>query len=186
MPKRSIRSRYLAERKSRPSAVCLAASRDIQRRFLLTTLFRDAGCLALYSAIHNEVLTDRVAERALADGKCLAYPRTRGDRLEFVRARAQADMAVGKFGVLEPLDGEVLSAAQLDLVVVPGIVFDRSGHRLGYGRGFYDRALALCREDCVTVGFAYDFQLVAELQVAQHDQRLSALVTESCFMNFNA
>ena len=186
MPKRSIRSRYLAERKSRPAASCLAASREIQRRFLASNLFLDAGCLALYSAIHNEVLTDQVAERALEQGKTLAYPRTRGDHLEFVRTRTQKDMAVGSFGVLEPRDGELVPVEKLDLVVVPGVVFDCSGHRLGYGRGFYDRALSACRADCAKVGFAYDFQLVATLPVAQHDKQLSALVTESRILNFNA
>ena len=186
MPKRSIRSRYLAERKSRPHALCLAASREIQQRFLDSSLFRDAGCLALYSAIHNEVLTDAVAERAIEAGKSLAYPRTGKDHLEFVRVRAQADLAEGKFGVLEPRGSELVPAEKLDLLVVPGVVFDLSGHRLGYGRGFYDRALSECRADCAKVGFAYDFQLAEVLPAEQHDERLTALVTESRILNFTA
>jgi 5-formyltetrahydrofolate cyclo-ligase len=186
MPKRSIRSRFLAERRSRPHAICVAASREIQQRFLLSSLFGDAGCLALYSAIHNEVGTDAVAEHALELGKTLVYPRTTDDHLEFVRVRARADMVTGRFGVLEPQGGELVPVEKLDLVVVPGVVFDSSGHRLGYGRGFYDRALSGCRADCAKVGFAYDFQLVTTLPAAQHDKRLSALVTESRILNFNA
>ncbi len=186
MPKRSIRSRFLAERKSCPQALCHAASREIQQRFLNSSLFREAGCLALYSAIHNEVLTDVVADRALEVGKTLAYPHTGEDSLEFVRVRTLADLAPGKFGVLEPQDGERLALEKLDLIVVPGVAFDLSGHRLGYGRGFYDRALSVCRADCARVGFAYDFQLVTALPAAQHDKRLSALVTESRILDFTA
>jgi 5-formyltetrahydrofolate cyclo-ligase len=73
----------------------------------------------------------------------------------------------------------------LDLVVVPGVVFDRAGHRLGYGRGFYDRALHECRTDCMKVGFAYTFQVVDALPIVEeHDRALSVLMTEQETLNF--
>ena len=186
MPKRSIRDQFLAERKSRSCEACLSSSVEIQQRFLQSSMFRRADCLALYSPIHNEVLTDRVSRRALDVGKTLVYPRVKGDDLEFVEVLDPADLAPGLFGVLEPQGGRLVSIKALDLVVVPGVVFDQTGHRLGYGRGFYDRALALCRTDCSKVGFAYDFQLLATLPAAKYDQRLSVLVTENCTLNFTA
>ena len=186
MPKRSIGSRFLTERKARSHASCLTASQKIQTRFLNSDLFRDARCLALYSAIHNEVHTQVVAEHALSIGKILAYPRVRKDVLEFARVQAPGDMAAGSFGVLEPCSKEPVPLDGLDLVVVPGIVFDLAGHRLGYGRGFYDRTLAGCRADCAKVGFAYDWQLVETLPATCHDRRLTALVTESRMLDFSA
>ena len=186
MPKRSIRSQFLAERKSRPIETCIGSSVKIQQRFLQSSSFRDASCLALYSAIHKEVLTETVFKQALAVGKTLVYPRIKGDELEFVEVLTPADLAPGAFGVLEPQGHTLVPIESLDLVVVPGVVFDHAGHRLGYGRGFYDRALAACRSDCVRVGFAYDFQLIEALPVAGHDKTLSVLMTESRTLNFIA
>ena len=63
--------------------------------------------------------------------------------------------------------------------------FDRTGHRLGYGRGYYDRALEKCRPDCQKVGFAYDFQVIGTLPIMEeHDRTLSVLMTEQRRLNF--
>ena len=186
MPKRSIRAQFLAKRKSCSIETCIRLSVEIQNRLLLSNLFREAACLALYSAIHNEVSTDTVFLRALELGKILAYPRVKDDVLEFVEVLSQADLVPGVFGVLEPGGDKLVPLEKLDLIVVPGVVFDQSGHRLGYGRGFYDRALAVCRADCVKVGFAYNFQLAEKLPTVEHDKTLSVLMTESRTLNFTA
>jgi len=186
MPKRSIRAQFLTERKSCPVDTCISLSAEIQQRFLQSKLFYDAECLALYSAIHNEVQTDTVSRRALEVGKTLAYPRIKDDVLEFVEVLSSADLAPGAFGVLEPQGNKLVPTEMLDLIVVPGVVFDQVGHRLGYGRGFYDRALTVCRDDCMKVGFAYDFQLTASLPSAEHDKALSVLMTENCTIDFTA
>ena len=186
MPKRSIRAQFLAERKSCPIDTCVGLSVEIQNRLLLSNLFREADCLALYSAIHNEVSTDAVFIQALELGKTLAYPRVKDDVLEFVEVLNRTDLVPGRFGVLEPCGHKLVPVEKLDLIVVPGVVFDQDGHRLGYGRGFYDRALAVCRADCVKVGFAYNFQLVEKLPTVEHDKTLSVLMTESRTLNFIA
>ena len=186
MPKRSIRAQFLAERKSRPIETCIGLSVEIQNRLLLSCPFRKAACLALYSAIHNEVSTDKVFMRALELGKTLVYPRVKDDALEFVEVLSQADLVPGMFGVPEPSGHKLVPVEKLDLIVVPGVAFDQGGHRLGYGRGFYDRTLAACRADCARVGFAYNFQLVETLPTGAHDKTLSVLMTESRTLNFTA
>jgi 5-formyltetrahydrofolate cyclo-ligase len=149
-------------------------------------LFRDARCLALYSAIHNEVSTDEVVAQALDQGKALAFPRVSGQDLEFVVIESCAELVSGAFGVKEPQGRSLVAVEEIDLIVVPGVVFDRRGHRLGYGRGYYDRALAKCQSHCKKVGFAYDFQLVEELPASDYDEALSVLITESQTLNFSA
>lgn len=186
MPKRPIRTRLLAERRARSLEACIGPSVEIQKRFLCSEWFCRADCLALYSAIHNEVLTDTVARQALEVGKTLVYPRIMGEDLEFVEIQALEELAPGAYGVLEPQGDRPVAAEKLDLVVVPGVAFDEVGHRLGYGRGFYDRALSVCRADCTKVGFAYDSQLLAGLPCAEHDQKLSVLMTESRTLDFTA
>lgn len=184
MPKRSIRSRFLAERKALSLNRCAALSKEVQEQFLRSGCLLQADCVALYSAIHNEVNTESVARQVLAAGKRLVYPRVCGEALEFVEVPGLDALTPGAFGVLEPRSGPTVSIADLDLVVVPGVVFDRTGHRLGYGRGYYDRCLSLCREDSVKVGFAYDFQVVETLPTAGHDRTLSLLMTDKRIFDF--
>jgi 5-formyltetrahydrofolate cyclo-ligase len=186
MPKRSIRSHFLIERKSRSSQICADSSAEIQRRFMSSGFFRDARHLALYSAIHNEVSTDEIVKQALDSDKSLVFPRVSGEDLEFVEIESPAELVSGAFGVKEPKGCSLVPVENVDLIVVPGVAFDQRGHRLGYGRGYYDRALARCQDHCIKVGLAYDFQLVEELPVTDFDETLSLLITESQTLNFSA
>lgn len=158
---------------------CLALSLQIQSRLLGSSLYAEAGCLALYSAVHNEVQTEQIARRAIADGKRLLYPRVAGSLLEFAEVQSPADLRVGAFGILEPATAARASHAGIDVLVVPGIAFDQAGHRLGYGRGFYDRVLASCGRHTLCVGLAYDFQVLEKLPVEPHDRALAAVMTET-------
>lgn len=153
---------------------------------MCSDFFREARCLALYSAIHNEVSTDEILGQALDRGKSLVFPRVSGEDLEFVLIESPSELVSGAFGVKEPKSCNLVPVEKLDLIVVPGVVFDQRGHRLGYGRGYYDRALAKCQSHCMKVGFAYDFQLVEELPATDYDETLSMLFTESQTLNFSA
>lgn len=186
MPKRPIRAQFLAKRKMLACDVVAALSKTVQRRFLQSNVFHESDCLGLYSSIHNEVRTDEVASLILQTGKTLAYPRVSEKGLEFVKVSSLTDLAPGMFNVLEPLGACVVPVHDLDLVVVPGVVFDRGGHRLGYGQGFYDRTLAECRRNSLSVGFAYDFQLVDKLPVLEHDRTLNMIMTETETLNFTS
>ena len=128
MPKRSIRAQFLTERKALPQARRDKLSEQIQKKFLCSELFAEVKFLALYSAVHNEVSTDMVGNSALAAGKRVAYPRVAGESLEFVEVASLDDLAPGAFTVPEPRKGDRVPLGALDLVVVPGIVFDRTGH----------------------------------------------------------
>ena len=70
----------------------------------------------------------------------------------------------------------------MDVVVVPGSVFDRSGYRTGYGGGYYDRFLE--NTDAIRVGVCFDFQLVDDVFPEEHDKRMDFIITEKNFLNF--
>lgn len=184
MPKRTIRGQVLAQRRHLSAESCVHLSLLIQERFLISDLYRQADSLGLYSAVHNEVQTEQVARRALADGKRLYYPRVRGEALEFVTVRSVAELVPGSFGILEPTGADLMAWTELHLLVVPGVAFDACGHRLGYGKGYYDRALTQCPPAVERVGFAYEFQVVERLPVDAHDCRLTRLVTEQRVLRF--
>ena len=163
---------------------CLALSLEIQDRFLNSDYYQGADCLALYSAVSNEVLTEEVALQAISCGKQVVYPRVSGAGLEFVAIQDLAELVAGTFGVLEPQGGRLVDVAAIDVLLVPGVAFDRDGHRLGYGKGYYDRTLAECPASSVHIGLAYDFQLIDALPVGEHDRPVSVLMTESCTLRF--
>ncbi len=110
----------------------------------------------------------------------------RDAELEFVRVDSRADLAHGAFGVMEPSGRDLVAPAQLDLVVVPGVAFDRSGYRLGYGKGFYDRALHDTTAKTVHVGLSYEFQLVGALPAEKHDIGMDLIVTEEHILRFRS
>jgi 5-formyltetrahydrofolate cyclo-ligase len=184
MPKRLIREKLLAARRHCSAETCLTLSGLIQARFLLGDAYRQAGCIGLYSPLLNEVQTELVARRCLADEKRLVYPRVTGEELQFVEVFSHEELSPGAFGIPEPSGQGVVALEDLDVLVIPGVGFDLSGHRLGYGKGYYDRALASALPGLERVGFAYEFQVVERLPAADHDCRLTQLVTEQRLLRF--
>lgn len=150
-----------------------------QQRLLATELYVAAQSLALYCPIHNETATQDIFLMACRQGKQVFYPRVAKEHLHFVQINSLTQLVAGSFGVLEPATSLVASRQQPELILVPGLAFDRRGHRLGYGRGYYDRYLAGCSDRVLRVGFSYSFQLCDALPVGAHDQILDALITDA-------
>ncbi len=157
-------------------------SQAIWRQVQRLKAFREAKTVCCYVALPYEVQTWRMIEQMLARGKRvvvpLAQPRTKRLRLSEVRDPAR-DLARGAFGVWEPVRPALRPVAvrDLDLVLVPGLAFDRRGHRLGHGHGYFDRFLARVPKATSTVGLAYRFQLLDRLPAATHDRAVQTILT---------
>ncbi len=179
--KERVRSELLERRREMAFEDVYRKSSLIQRRLIDSPFYAAARAVLLYSSFSNEVLTDEVFESALRDGKESAYPRVLrggGRHLAFFKVKSLKELAPGSYDIPEPAEREErASAGSFDLVVVPGVAFDEKGGRLGYGKGYYDRALSGVR--CPIVALAYDFQVLKEeIPVEPHDVRVSAIVTE--------
>lgn len=179
MPKQSIRERLLAERRHLAPATCFSRSLLAQRRLLQTPEFQSAHTVGLYSPILNEVFTETLFEVARSLKKRVLYPRVDKNQLEFVVVEERNELAHGRFGVLEPTGQAICGAGDIDFLVIPGVAFDLSGFRLGYGKGFYDRALAHWTGRGVLAGLCFDFQVLEKLPAESHDVRLDLVLTES-------
>lgn len=178
MPKKSIRSEILARRRSLAAETCLHRSLLVQQRLMETPEFRKSTAVALYSPVRNEVFTELVFQKALAMGKLVAYPRVNGAEIEFIQVVEDSELVPGAFGVLEPKGARTVSVTSLDMIITPGVAFDRSGHRLGYGKGFYDRILHGIRKPGVLAGLCFELQLVDKLPAEEHDVRMDMVITE--------
>lgn len=137
------------------------------------------GCLAGYLPIRSEIDPQPAMARLAARGAALAVPVMSGPEaaLWFCCWTPGAPTRTGPFGVAIPLDDYPM---QPDVVIAPLLAFDRTGARLGYGGGYYDRTLAAIRaaRPVLAVGLAYAAQEVAALPVEPTDQPLDMIVTE--------
>ena len=184
MPKRTLRSATLAKRRELTAQQVSAHSLAIQLRFLELPEFQRSGLLALYAPIHNEVETSFVAGEALAAGRGVLYPAVSGNDLLFRRVAALDELVPGSYGIPEP-SGEPYPPDEVDLIVVPGVAFDLSGLRVGYGKGYYDRTLHRLEGSGRLVGFCFDFQLVEEIVGEPHDVTMDLIVTEQRVVRVN-
>src|SRR3990170_3117847 len=161
--KERLRKRFLEIRRELSFEEVYRLSARVQERFLLTPGYRRSRHLCLYSSFQNEVLTEEILRRAVSDGKDVYYPSVvRGIRhLEFYRVKDPGELSPGSYDIPEPRHRESgASPGVFDLVVVPGVVFDLRGARLGFGKGYYDRALR--EAGCAVVALAYEFQVLGE------------------------
>ncbi len=179
MPKRSLRQQMLAQRRCLDVAEYQAASLRAQRAFLAAAEYGRATVLALYAPVHNEADTSLVLATALDDGKRVAYPVVNGSSLEFRLVTGDDELLAGAYGIREPAAScPVMAIGEADIIVVPGVAYDVTGHRIGYGKGYYDKALHQMEGRGHLVGFCFDFQVVEALKEEPHDVRMDLIITD--------
>lgn len=179
MPKAGLRRKMLESRKALSADEYRRKSLVIQQRLISLEEYSRAKVLVLYSSIHNEVETQEVIEFSLNSGKKVILPAVSDGNLLFREIAEVSDMHKGKFGILEPRrTNMVIDLDQADLIVLPGVAFDLNGHRIGYGKGYYDKSLRHLEGQGKLVGLCYDFQLVEEIAGEPHDVRVDMIITE--------
>lgn len=183
--KKSLRQSIIADRVLLAGEVRERADRAIAARLGQLPAFREAGTVLGYMSFGAEFATDSWLQQVLQAGKNLLLPRVNQQTrmLDLYRVTdLGSQLAVGAYGIREPLEGcPEAGLDEADLILLPGVGFDRSGARLGYGGGFYDKLLARLDDKAarpVLVAAAYELQLVDEIPQESTDRRVHWLVTE--------
>ena len=167
--KKEIRSRIKALREANPHP---DPSR-ITDAVLGLSAWKDATTVMLYCALPGEVDLSSLMETA---GKRLVLPLVSGENL-LLKEYVPGSLVPGFAGIMEPAaDAPDVDPSTIDLVIVPGVAFDRAGHRLGRGRGYYDRTLA--GMDCVKVGVAFGWQLMETVPTDEWDRPMDILIID--------
>ena len=180
--KRELRAAAFARRRRQPHKDRL--SRRICERLVELPEYARAKAVLFYVDARSEVRTRRLLPIARQQGKRTVVPYCVGNRLELFLLKDADELAVGTIGILEPkmeLRGNAerkIEPAELDLVVVPGVAFDRTGGRLGHGKGYYDRFLRTVRSDATLVGLAFECQLFPSIPMRDHDVAVHKVITE--------
>lgn len=181
-----LRSEILARRDALSNLELVEKSVSITSRLLSFTPLLQAKIVFVYMHFRSEVQTLDLIQNLLAEGKQVAIPYTLKEEsrlLAVIVTDPASQVGRGYCGIPEPLPEMIESGLcppeDIDLVLVPGSVFDRTGGRLGYGGGFYDRFLSLETPGALRVGLAYELQLVDQVPVEAHDQYMDFLITEN-------
>ena len=154
-------------------------SEAIWRKLARLAVFRRAKTVLCYVALPYEVDTWSFLQRMLEQGKRVVVPRVQGGRLALSEVRdLTRDLAPGAFGVWEPKPATThpVSPKALDVALVPGLAFDRRGHRLGHGWGYFDRLLSRVPATTRTVGLCFRFQLLDHLPTSPHDHAVQTVL----------
>lgn len=181
--KKRLRKETLAVRSRLSEEERYKKSRAISARLFETPEFDRAGFVMAYMDFRGEAGTSEIIAECFKRGKKVALPVVtdceNGVLSAFEACSGQAFVRNG-YGICEPdpdFSNRVLEE-KIDLVVVPGVVFDLLKYRIGYGAGYYDRFLPKLRHDCLSVGIAYDFQVVDSLPSDAYDIPLDMIITE--------
>jgi 5-formyltetrahydrofolate cyclo-ligase len=179
--KKQLRTQLRAQRRSLSAQEVTEKSHSITQRLLAFAPFQQASVIVLYNADENEVVTEAIWREAIGQNKAVFYPRitTNRENLEFVRRYPEDRLITGTFGILIPPGNELLlELSSADVVLTPGVGFDPQGHRLGRGKGYYDRAFRGVLAQALRVVLAYELQVVREIPVSPSDELINWIVTE--------
>ncbi|MFH0754329.1 MAG: 5-formyltetrahydrofolate cyclo-ligase [Candidatus Omnitrophota bacterium] len=180
--KQELRQIILDHIKAQKEEVALFKSRVILEKMMAFPAFMNARTVMFYASFKGEVDTFSLIQRAMDLNKRVALPLVWKEkkRIVVLLIKSLEELKPGAYGIQEPVDrgDNRLDSAELDLVVVPGVAFDRQCNRLGRGKGYYDRFLSDLPAQTPTIALAYDFQVVDALPgVESHDRPVTYLLT---------
>lgn len=187
--KAEIRKRILEARKGLTKEEAMSKSGAIVQKVIKTPEYEEADNVLLYADYNYEVLTQRIFEDAVSHKKRVYFPKSDllTNNMEFYQILSLCQLEKGLMGILEPREDMrfryKFNPKEDTLVIIPGVAFDISGYRIGYGRGFYDKFLVNKRQ-LSTMALAYACQIVDEIPREAHDIRMDKIVTEEIIYSF--
>ena len=179
--KGSLRTHFLELLKKQASAERQAKSHLIEQQLFELAAFKKAKTVLFYASLPGEVDTFAMIKKTIELSKRICLPVVMQNQREMIPTliKTLADLENGVYGIAQPRknSSREISLEEIDAVVVPGVAFDASNHRLGRGKGYYDRFLTQLPKTTTTIGLAFDFQLTDSLPVEEHDVPLSCVIT---------
>lgn len=145
-----------------------------------TAAFMMADNILMYHSLPDELQTLSFLKK-WKDRKNFFLPRVNGVNLDLL-PYVESELESGAFDIEEPSGNNLADVDDIDLMIIPGVAFDRKGTRLGRGKGFYDRLLAMSK--ATKIGVGYEFQLFDELPSEEHDVPMDFVITQYSYLKF--
>jgi len=178
MDKNSLRTQIKLIRKNLSKAEIEEKSNKICDLLFSSELLKDTKTVMVYLSAFNEVRTDKIITKLLADDKKILAPVTDKSAVSITPYCITdiSQLQKGAYGIFEPPQTDKAEISDIDAVIVPGIAFDKKGNRMGFGAGYYDRFLA--DFGGTKIGICYNFQLLDEICTDAHDIPMDYIISE--------
>ncbi|MDO5707043.1 MAG: 5-formyltetrahydrofolate cyclo-ligase [Andreesenia angusta] len=188
--KNTLRKEILDKRKKLDSENLIIKSDKIKDSIIETDFYKNAKVIMAYIDFRNEVKTENFIKKAISDGKRVVIPISIVETRQLLLSEIidyDRELDSGAYGILEPKKEYIreVDPDLVDLVLVPGVAFDRRGYRIGYGAGYYDRFLEKLRNETKKIALAFDLQIVEHAYEDSHDFPVEYIVTESEIIECN-
>ena len=181
-PKQQIRDQAHTNRNAQENKDEL--SREIIARCMALPEYQRAQTVLFYLDVRSEVRTRNDLDKALASGKKIVVPYCVDGELELFHLEQSDELSVGMYRILEPkpelrtVAAKKVDVSEIDMIIVPGVAFDRRGGRTGHGKGYYDKMLEHARPDTPLIALAFECQLFDEIPMQDHDVFMDKVITE--------
>ncbi len=157
----------------------------IVKNLLALDEYLNAKTVLIYASLDDEIKTDNIIKTALDDKKTVAVPLCldKDGKMEFYSIDSLSNLKKGNFGVREPSPDEskLINDFSEAIIIVPGLLFDKEGNRLGFGKGYYDRYLA--KNEIFSIGLCYNEMMIEKVPVDEYDKNIDKIVTQSGVIN---
>lgn len=137
--------------------------------------FKNSNTIGIYISTKDEVSTLDIISYALSLNKIIVCPKIIEDKMYFYKINNLDELTIGKYDILEPVNNDIYEGI-IDIMFIPGVIFDKENNRVGMGKGYYDRYLA--DNSVYKVGLAYKEQIVDKLDVEAHDVKMDLVITD--------
>lgn len=177
MTKQDLRRQIRAQKKQCTAAQLAAMSQKICNRVLTTAWWQESSTLLLYYPLSDEVDVRPLIHSAYECGKRILLPVVKGEELELHLYEGEGSLEQGAYGIMEPVRSLFAEEqyGEVGLALIPGMAFDRVGHRLGRGKGYYDRLLPKLTAAKLK-GICFPFQLLEEVPVDEYDIQVHEVI----------
>ena len=177
LTKQNLRSKMLIKLKNQKEADRERKSGLIKKKLFSNSLFKKAKKVMFYMSFDGEVNTKKMIKEAKRLGKTIAVPTHKGKNIIMpCLLEGRISLHKGFYGVSEPAVKRAINLEDLDIVIVPGLAFDKKGRRLGRGKGCYDHFLEQLPKDTPSLGLAFDFQILPDIPTNKRDQSVTEVL----------
>ena len=185
MEKKKVREEIIKKRNDLSAEIKKEYDDLIFKQLIESDIYTKAKKIFTYVSFGSEIDTIKFIKYALNDNKEIYIPKTDKSKKEMIAIRINSldNMSVDNWGILEPkvVDKNKIGK-DFDLILMPGLAFDRKGNRIGYGGGYYDKYLSQIKETSNKIVLAYDFQIVNNIENEPHDIKTNYIITNNEFI----
>lgn len=188
MDKKVIRKKLLEERAKISSNDILEKSSAIKDTLFSLSQYKESSFIFSFISFKDEVNTHEIIKNSIAIGKKVGVPISVPKTKELLVSEIidfDKELELGYYGILAPKDEytRIVSPKIVDLVLVPGVAFDKRGYRVGYGGGYYDRFFNKLEKSVIKIGLCYEMQILTEVPTDNYDIPIDYIITEKGLIN---